>query len=185
MPYTHIAKPDNDIWAWVSGVLARQEQIAVDQIKFPAVQVPSTDANVLDDYEEGTWTPAIEADVGTITSYTHQVGLYVKIGRNVIITADIQINVLGTLAGTFTVLTGLPFTAETIASGVVAAAPFGYFFGLATNWSSLGGQVASNSTSALIQGVSGTQGTGMVNLTGTDFANGARVIATIAYRAAA
>ncbi len=29
-----------------------------DGIKFPATQVSSADVNQLDDYEEGTWTPA-------------------------------------------------------------------------------------------------------------------------------
>lgn len=53
-------------------------------ITFPAAQSASTDANTLDDYEEGTWTPAIEgsttAGVGT---YTSRNGYYTKIGRQV------------------------------------------------------------------------------------------------------
>src|SRR3990167_787780 len=40
------------------------------QIKFPGTQVPSSDANTLDDYEEGTWTPIITSSVGTLTSYS-------------------------------------------------------------------------------------------------------------------
>lgn len=46
---------------------------------FPATQVPSADANTLDDYEEGTWTPTPTnlTVVGTPT-YT---GRYTKIGR--------------------------------------------------------------------------------------------------------
>lgn len=51
-------------------------------IKFPATQVPSTDANTLDDYEEGTFTPYIYgttlAGVGT---YVNQYGRYTKIGN--------------------------------------------------------------------------------------------------------
>ena len=38
------------------------------QITFPTTQVPSSDANTLDDYEEGTWTPVIIAAAGTINS---------------------------------------------------------------------------------------------------------------------
>lgn len=51
-------------------------------ISFPATQDSSTDANTLDDYEEGTFTPTI---IGTTTAgagtYTIQVGTYTKIGN--------------------------------------------------------------------------------------------------------
>ena len=51
------------------------------QIAFPATAVPSADANTLDDYEEGTWTPGVGSltVVGAFTSG----GTYTKIGRKV------------------------------------------------------------------------------------------------------
>jgi hypothetical protein len=53
-------------------------------ITFPATQSASSDANTLDDYEEGTWTPTI---IGTTTAgtgtYTTQTGSYTKIGNQV------------------------------------------------------------------------------------------------------
>jgi hypothetical protein len=51
-------------------------------ITFPATQVASSDANTLDDYEEGTWTPTIKgtSTAGTGT-YSVQVGTYTKVGR--------------------------------------------------------------------------------------------------------
>ena len=53
-------------------------------ITFPATQVASSDANTLDDYEEGTFTPTI---VGTTTAgtgtYATQQGRYTKIGNQV------------------------------------------------------------------------------------------------------
>ena len=51
-------------------------------IAFPATQVASSDANTLDDYEEGTWTPTIKgtSTAGTGT-YSVQVGTYTKVGR--------------------------------------------------------------------------------------------------------
>jgi hypothetical protein len=53
-------------------------------IAFPATQSASTDANTLDDYEEGTWTPTIfGATTAGTTTYTLQVGSYTKIGRKV------------------------------------------------------------------------------------------------------
>jgi len=55
-------------------------------ITFPAdtTSTVSTDANTLDDYEEGTWTPTARGDTtaGT-TTYTAQYGYYTKIGRSV------------------------------------------------------------------------------------------------------
>jgi len=53
-------------------------------ITFPASQSASTDANTLDDYEEGTFTPRIDGltTAGTGT-YTTQTGRYVKIGKMV------------------------------------------------------------------------------------------------------
>jgi hypothetical protein len=78
-------------------------------ITFPATQVAATDANTLDDYEEGNFTPTI---VGTTTAgagtYTIQVGRYTKIGRSV----NIQFRVTWTAhtgTGNMTV-GGLPFT---------------------------------------------------------------------------
>ena len=49
-------------------------------ITFPATQSASSDANTLDDYEEGTFTPTISGWTGT---YAVQVGNYTKIGNMV------------------------------------------------------------------------------------------------------
>jgi hypothetical protein len=53
-------------------------------VAFPATQVSSADANTLDDYEEGTWTPVIigSSTAGTGT-YSVQNGRYTKIGNRV------------------------------------------------------------------------------------------------------
>ena len=59
-------------------------------ITFPATQSASSDANTLDDYEEGTWTPVIrgETTAGTGT-YTIQQGRYTKVGR--LVTLEVYI----------------------------------------------------------------------------------------------
>ena len=51
-------------------------------ITFPASMSDSTDANTLDDYEEGTWTPTVigSTTAGTGT-YSSQLGRYTKVGR--------------------------------------------------------------------------------------------------------
>lgn len=73
-------------------------------ITFPAAQSASSDANTLDDYEEGTWTPS----VGGTATYVTQSGTYTKIGRAVYVKAKIVINTIGT--GSTITISGLPFT---------------------------------------------------------------------------
>jgi hypothetical protein len=54
------------------------------QVKFPATQNASADANTLDDYEEGTWTPQWEGGGSNPTAtYSQRSGSYIKIGRMV------------------------------------------------------------------------------------------------------
>lgn len=72
------------------------------QLKFPAAQYASSDANTLDDYEEGTWTPSL----GGNATYSVQTGTYTKIGRVVFFRGSIVVNVLGT--GSLTTISGLP-----------------------------------------------------------------------------
>jgi hypothetical protein len=78
-------------------------------IAFPATQSASANANTLDDYEEGTFTPTISgsgsAGVGT---YTVRDGAYTKVGNLVFFRWSTRITG-HTGTGNF-VLTGLPFT---------------------------------------------------------------------------
>ena len=78
------------------------------QIKFPATQVASSDANTLDDYEEGTWTPNIH-NAGQTNTWGGVVGYYRKVGSlvNCWICADYGNS--GT-AGTNLLVDGLPFS---------------------------------------------------------------------------
>jgi hypothetical protein len=91
-------------------------------ITFPATAVAASDANTLDDYEEGTWTPSL----GGTATYTTQVGRYTKVGNFVTIQFRIVVNVLGT--GSVSSLSGLPF-----APAVISAGHYGGYFNLATN----------------------------------------------------
>jgi hypothetical protein len=77
-------------------------------ITFPATQSASTDANTLEDYEEGTWTPAIagSATAGT-TSYTTQTGWYTKIGN--LVTVGLYVNFSSATGTGVMNITGLPF----------------------------------------------------------------------------
>jgi hypothetical protein len=78
-------------------------------ITFPATQSASTNANTLDDYEEGTWTPVLVPGTGTITSQGTYGG-YVKIGKQVTLTFKAVITG-GTVTG-ISSIEGFPFTVE-------------------------------------------------------------------------
>jgi hypothetical protein len=82
---------------------------AAGQIKFPAVQNNSADANTLDDYEEGTWTPSLTFGGGsTGITYGFQSGSYQKIGNTVWLTGRITLTAKGSSTGA-AVIGGLPF----------------------------------------------------------------------------
>ena len=78
-------------------------------ITFPATQSASTDANTLDDYEEGTFTPIIigSSTAGTAT-YNTQVGAYRKIGSLVYI--SIQLDYTSGNGSGNLLISGLPFS---------------------------------------------------------------------------
>lgn len=77
-------------------------------ITFPATQSASSDANTLDDYEEGTWTPVVTSQSGSITSYT-ATGSYTKVGRTVTLYGNIQTTNAGTASGQV-FISGVPFS---------------------------------------------------------------------------
>ena len=92
------------------------------QIAFPATAVPSANANTLDDYEEGTWTPDLQfggAKVGI--TYGVQLGSYTKTGRVISATCFIELTSKGTSTGVATVR-GLPFTVKNNYGAVGACA---------------------------------------------------------------
>jgi hypothetical protein len=80
-------------------------------ITFPATQSASSDANTLDDYEEGTWTPTLTGGSSNPTgvSYGTQVGKYTKIGNVVNIFVYITWSTYTGGSGAIQI-SGLPFT---------------------------------------------------------------------------
>lgn len=75
------------------------------QITFPATQNPSADANTLDDYEEGIWTPVDGSGAGL--TFTILSASYVKIGHLVYVEWDITYPTTADGAGSR--VDGLPF----------------------------------------------------------------------------
>jgi hypothetical protein len=85
------------------------------QVGFPATQVASAGVNVLDDYEEGTFSVGITfggAAVGV--TYNNQSARYVKIGQFVYVHGDMNLSSKGSSTGA-ALLTGLPFTSSALA----------------------------------------------------------------------
>ena len=103
-------------------------------ITFPATQSASSDANTLDDYEEGTFTPTYNAGYGSFTSITYglQSGKYTKVGNMVSINIYIYTSAVtvGTATTAFT-MPGLPFTASAD-SACSLAKLFSWNFGAVT-----------------------------------------------------
>jgi len=79
-------------------------------------------ANVLDDYEEGTWTPGIAFAGGTTgLTYNRQGGKYVKIGSMIQIVGHVQISNKGSSTGAIQI-TGLPYSYASMTGGYFVAA---------------------------------------------------------------
>jgi hypothetical protein len=68
-------------------------------------------SQLLNWYEEGTWTPTVSALTGTITSYT-ATGAYTRIGRAV--TASLKITITNNGTGAVVLKTTLPFTPSSV-----------------------------------------------------------------------
>jgi len=100
-------------------------------ISFPATASASSDANTLDDYEEGTWTPTYTTDGTNFTSvtYTQTEGSYTKIGNTVYIIGILRTNAItiGSASGNV-IIGGLPFT---VGSGTRGSVYLGYAAGFA------------------------------------------------------
>ena len=113
-------------------------------ITFPATQSASTDANTLDDYEEGTWTPS----VGGNATYSTRIASYTKVGNLVYVHCYIVINAIGT--GSTAILSGLPFTSKN--TGTAQAIYTCYYTSLASSITWLSGYVENNATTIQFTG---------------------------------
>lgn len=96
-------------------------------VTFPATQSASSDANTLDDYEEGTYTPILGATTTNPTvTYSVQKGYYTKIGNRVQISYDLAWTAKS--GGSGTSFMSLPFAVSGLALN--GGFSFGYSSGL-------------------------------------------------------
>jgi hypothetical protein len=160
-----------------AGNLSVSGTVATNGIKFPATQVPSADANTLDDYEEGTWTPT----VGGNATYLVQEGFYTKVGRIVTIQGKIQINAIGT--GSTTTISGLPFAQLGAPNASNSGGGVSYFAGVASLVITLIPYVINGSTNIIFESQTVADFTSSNYMT-TVFQSGTRVDFFLTYMAA-
>ncbi len=172
----------------VTGITTLSNQLnlagaSAGQIVFPATQNPSTNANTLDDYEEGTWTPVIGGSGGTSGQvYSFQVGKYVKVGKLVTAYFSISMTTKGTIT-TSVQIQGLPFTTENTAnlkpSGVIS-----FWNNTVTSFVNLSLVADPNTTAATIYGAAAAA-TAPTALVTADLNNATDLIGSITYAATA
>lgn len=141
-------------------------------ITFPATASASSDANTLDDYEEGSWTPTITASSGSITSYAANAGTYVKIGSLVMVSLEITLSNKGTIGSAIRII-GLPFTTSLNGFQGVGLAQ--------ANWSGLSGTLTGGFYGNAIY-LYNQSSTNQTNLSGTNLTNTSEFGLSITYR---
>jgi len=106
--------PTGTMPAWDGSALMNlPSSSASGNVAFPSTQIASADANTLDDYEEGTWTPGFQTGSPSYNTTYARNGYYTKIGRKVFIGCTIY---MGSItwgdANALIELGPLPFTAS-------------------------------------------------------------------------
>lgn len=93
------------------------KSVTTNAVTFPASQFASADANTLDDYEEGTFTPVDASGAGL--AFVSAVGFYTKIGNRVLI--DLTVQYPATASGLAAAIGGLPFICSASTAGAMAS----------------------------------------------------------------
>ena len=153
-------------------------------LQFPAAQVASSGANVLDDYEEGTWTPTITSTGGgSAGAYGARSGSYLKVGQLVYITFDCEISAIGSLTSSSgqTRISSLPFSAMGGADNYPSAS-FNHYAGVTTAYYWISGAV--NGTSIDVSALNAAS-TAQNSLASSTLGASARLVGSAVYRATA
>jgi hypothetical protein len=141
-------------------------------------------ANKLDDYEEGTFTPAIKG-VSNANAFTlsYSEGSYIKIGNQVTVNFMLSATNMNGSSGILT-LTDLPFTVADVmsATGIEANGIGAWWTSWATSINHLSYAAENNTNVLYLYGTtSGTQ-TSITNLTAAHMGNTGQLRGTITYR---
>ena len=115
--YTSLAPTISD-----AGIIA----LTSGALQWPSTAIPSADANTLDDYEEGTFTPQLADNsndgTGEGQAYGAQVGAYTRVGNRVAFNLFLVGSTVGAglTGGQQCRILGLPFASEGTASNIQA-----------------------------------------------------------------
>jgi hypothetical protein len=157
-----------DVLVGITSARANAGDVQVSKgISFPATQSASSDANTLDDYEEGTWTPTYTFTTSGSVTLSLTSGRYTKIGNVVHVFCRIATSAISSPAGNAGI-SGLPFAS---AGNALYGVAIGQVSSFATAGLILRALLGENaSTITLLKNA--TNGAA-ADLLGSDFASGA------------
>jgi hypothetical protein len=137
-------------------------------ITFPATQSASSDANTLDDYEEGTWTPIYAGSSSNPTvTYATQQGVYTKIGNLVTVSFFLSASAASGGSGDIRV-TGFPFsTVSTDLRQGAGVVNYQNLSGVSTAGAII--YISPSSSTGVLQTLYGDSGVGVSTLTSGTF----------------
>jgi hypothetical protein len=139
------------------------DRVETPQVRFPATPTLSTNANTLDDYEEGTFSPTI---IGTSTAgtgtYTSQVGRYQKIGNRVFFTVTLTWTAHTGTGNMF--VNNLPFVSANITNIMQSCAVMAWDITLSANEYISAAILNATSQISLYRFVTGTSGINLLPL---------------------
>ncbi len=145
-------------------------------IDFSATSGTGT-SELLDDYEEGTWTPTINGTADT--TYSTQYGWYTKVGNLVSVGFELTVNTEGTITGN-AIIAGLPFTSGASDSKSSGSLSYSGSSGFSSVWQ---GIVIGNNQSLISIYVKSAASGSTTSLNGSDFfANGTSIIGQLTYK---
>lgn len=175
--------PDGSSWTEALTIARATGQVSLPtgQLAFPASQNPSAGANVLDDYDEGVWTPTLAfggASTGIAYDATNH-GRYTKIGRVCVANGLLFLTSKGSATGSATI-GGLPFTTAGGTNNFQSAS-VGYASAL-TGFTGPVSLLANVSDTTLVVGYQMSGSAGF--LTDAHFTNGSHIYFTLVYETA-
>lgn len=147
-------------------------------LSFPPTQVPSTNANTLDDYEEGTFDAEItfgNASVGV--TYSYRQCSYTKTGNRVFVSGAISLSNKGSSVGSARIA-GLPFTVANSTNSYSAPSLLLQNVTFSDQYSAW-----ANINDTTIELLEATNAGVLTDLTNADFANNSFLVFSLQYRA--
>jgi hypothetical protein len=136
-----------------------------------------SDLVLLEDYAEGTWTPALNfggAAVG-MTYASTPAGRYTRIGRTVFATGSLTLTAKGSSTGAATIA-GLPFTSAN--DGIAQSAPVGLASGMSAMSGAVTAILAANANRLSLYQSSNGGGSGLSH---SNFSNSAALTFSVVY----